>query len=164
MDAFQKMLSEQAESVAASNADREARRLTAESARNRKNALAAQAVDHLLSTAAVPIIARIIEALKIDGQGERVKIDNIEFVITPPVQSGDLKKSIGVGVTSATNPEDSETFLIVHCGLAVSQQGSQTVLRGVCHNSYGTTADPAAVTKWLEAIIGERVAAAYFRA
>ncbi len=91
MDDFQKMLAEQAESVAASNADREAKRLAAEAARNRKHALAREAVDNVLSSAAEPIVARIIEALKIDGQAERVKIDNIDFVITPPVQAGDLK-------------------------------------------------------------------------
>jgi hypothetical protein len=118
----------------------------------------------LLSSAAVPIIARIIEALKIGGEAESVKIDNIDFIVTPPVQSGDLKKSIGVGVTSAVSPEDGETFLIVHCGVAVSQQRSQIVLRCGCHNSYGPTADPAMVTKWLEAAIGDKVAGAYLRA
>jgi hypothetical protein len=164
MDDFQKMLAEQAESVAASNADREAKRFAAEAARNRKHAVAREAVDNLLSSAAEPIVARIIEALKIDGQAERVKIDNIDFVITPPVQSGDLKKSIGVGVASAISPEDGEVFLIVHCGVVVSQEKSVAVLRGASHNSYGPTADPATVTKWLEATIGDKVAAAYLRA
>ena len=92
-----------------------------------------------------------------------MKIDNIDFEITPPVQSGDLKKSIGVGVASAISPEDDEGFLIVHCGVAISQQNSQIVLRDACHNSYGFTADPASVTKWLETAIGDKVATAYLR-
>ncbi len=112
----------------------------------------------------MPIIIRCIEPLKLNGEAERVKIDNIEFVITPPVQSGEIKKSIGVGVASAISPEDGEVFLIVHCGVVVSQEKSVIVLRGASHNSYGPTADPTTVTKWLEATIVDRVAGAYLRA
>ena len=93
----------------------------------------------MLSSSAVPIIIRCIEPLKLNGEAERVKIDNIEFVITPPVQSGEIKKSIGVGVASAISPEDGEVFLIVHCGVVVSQEKSVIVLPGASHNSYGPT-------------------------
>jgi hypothetical protein len=164
MDDFQKMLKEKAERVAASNADREAQGLDAKSARNRNNTLAAKAVDTLLSSVVVPIITRIIEALKIDGQAESANIDNIDFIVTPRVQSGGLRKSIGVGVASADSPEDDQTFLVAHCGLAVPHQRSQIVFRGGCRNSYGITADPAVVTKWLVTTIGEKVAGAYLRA